>query len=265
MQFGALRLVLQACKDMASEPDGWFMDDAIAGQTHLPLTDVRDCIESLEDEKFVRSARLTDGMKVQITAQGRLFLSQRRPFQDEWHVRSGEDKQSPVQTLRTDQSSSRSRGTENLLHEMWFDLDENLQDAFALAYNKQRREGVGTIRTSDLFEAIVRLKDDSVRGLIELLPEGSLPAPIDETVPEDREPVLGGEPLMSGCVADSLGSYHRARPLPRRLTQADLLVDIAEHGHGQSVARLRRHGIGPEEIEKLVERLGMEVIRRATE
>jgi hypothetical protein len=148
---------------------------------------------------------------------------------------------------------------------MWFDLDENLQDAFALAYNKHRREGGGKISTSGLFEAIVRLKDDTVKELIGSLPAGSLPSPTDATVPKDPEPVLGGKPVMSGCVADSLGSYRRARPLPRRLTQADLFVDIAEHGHGESVARLRRHGIGPTEIEELVERLGMDVIRRKFE
>src|SRR5262249_40038996 len=43
----------------------------------------RDCIESLDDQVYVRSVRLTDGLKVQITAEGRLFLSQRKKFPEE--------------------------------------------------------------------------------------------------------------------------------------------------------------------------------------
>src|SRR3954465_3194562 len=80
MQNGALRLVLQACNDLPAESDGYLRDVQIARQTRLRLTEVRDCIESLDDRGYVRSARLTDGLKVQITAEGRLFLSQRSRF-----------------------------------------------------------------------------------------------------------------------------------------------------------------------------------------
>src|SRR3954453_12261863 len=83
MPNGALRLVLQACNDLPAESDGYLRDVQIARQTRLRLSEVRDCIECLDDRGFLRSARLTDGLKVQITAEGRLFLSQRRGFPEE--------------------------------------------------------------------------------------------------------------------------------------------------------------------------------------
>src|SRR5207248_2858634 len=83
MPSGAIWLVLQACNDMPGESDEYVRDAAIARQTRLPLSEVRYCIESLDNQGLVRSARLTDGLKVQITAEGRLFLSQRRRFAGE--------------------------------------------------------------------------------------------------------------------------------------------------------------------------------------
>jgi hypothetical protein len=83
MEIGTIRLVLQACNELPGDPDGWLLDAAIAQKTRLRLPEVRDCIESLDDQGYLRSARLTDGLNVQITAEGRLFLSQRRRFPEE--------------------------------------------------------------------------------------------------------------------------------------------------------------------------------------
>ncbi len=96
MEIGALRLVLQACNSVPGDSDDWLLDDAIARQTRLQLSEVRNCIESLDDRGLVRSARLTDGLKVQITAEGRLFLSQRRRFPEE--IRGNEAEKGSAQT-----------------------------------------------------------------------------------------------------------------------------------------------------------------------
>lgn len=77
-QGGALGLVLQACRDIPGEPDGFILAATIAQQTGLRLPEVQGCIEILDDQGYVRSVRLLDGIKVQITAEGRLFLSQRK-------------------------------------------------------------------------------------------------------------------------------------------------------------------------------------------
>jgi DNA-binding IclR family transcriptional regulator len=80
MPSGAIRLVLQACHEMVSESDGWVLDADLARQTGLLLPEVRNCIESLDDQGYLRSARLTDELKAQITAEGRLFLSSESVF-----------------------------------------------------------------------------------------------------------------------------------------------------------------------------------------
>jgi hypothetical protein len=109
---------------------------------------------------------------------------------------------------------------------------------------------------------LVRLKDDSVRALIGSLPHDALPEPIDPSVTKERGLVLGEAPLLSDCVADSLGHFRRLGPLPRRLSPADVFVDIARHGHGESVARLRQHGVGKAEIEERVQGFGLGLIGR---
>jgi hypothetical protein len=153
-------------------------------------------------------------------------------------------------------------GTENLLHLMWDYLDPNLQDAFSLAYNKKRRQGGNRISTRDFFQALARLGDASLCPLIESLPEGALPEPVAPDVPRDSQPVLEESPLLSDCVEQSLEHFRELEDLPRRISPADIFVDIAKHGHGPSVARLREHGVGEREIEEQVHRLGLSVLRR---
>jgi hypothetical protein len=145
---------------------------------------------------------------------------------------------------------------------MWDHLDPGLQDAFSLAYNKKRRQGGNRISTKDFFEAITRLGDDSLRPLIKSLPEGALPDPLDPDVPRDRRLVLEESPLLSDCVEDSLEHFRELENRPRRISPADMFVDIAKHGHGSSVARLREHGVGEREIEEQVHKLGLSVLRR---
>jgi hypothetical protein len=151
---------------------------------------------------------------------------------------------------------------DNLLHLLWDCLEPSLQDAFSLAYNKKRRQGGNRISTKDFFQALGRISDDAVQSLIESLPEGALPDAVASDVPGDSRLVLEESPLLSDCVADSLEHFRDMGPLPRKIRPADMFVDIAKHGHGESVARLREHGVGEREIEEQVRRLGLPVLRR---
>jgi hypothetical protein len=98
--------------------------------------------------------------------------------------------------------------------------------------------------------------------LIELLPAEALPEPIDTTISKEKRLVLGEKPLLSDCVADSLEHFRELDPLPRRISPADMFVDIAKYGHGESVSRLRQHGVGKREIEERVQELGLPVLHR---
>jgi hypothetical protein len=148
---------------------------------------------------------------------------------------------------------------DNLLHSIWDSLDPGLQDAFALAYNKKRREGSTRISTRDFFQALVRLRDDTLAPLLDSLPADALPEPAPAGVSAAPE-LLEEDPLLSDCVAESLARFKELEPLPRKIAPADVFVDVAKHGHGPSVARLRQHGIGPAQIEARVRQLGLSVL-----
>jgi hypothetical protein len=151
--------------------------------------------------------------------------------------------------------------SDNPLHSLWDCLDPNLQDAFSLAYNKKRREGSTRISTRDFFQALLRIQDDTLKALLESLPKGALPEPVAANVPASPQ-LLEEDPLLSDCVVESLSQFKEMGPLPRKISPADLFVDVAKHGHGPSVARLREHGVDPAVVEEKVQKLGLSVLRR---
>jgi serine/threonine protein kinase len=154
----------------------------------------------------------------------------------------------------------------NLLHDVWDQLDPELQDAFSLAYNKKRRAGSTRISTRDLFAALARLGTGSLRQLFDELPPGALPEPVDEVVPIDHS-LLHEQPLLSDCVQDSLTAFQtlatrRRGAVPLKIAPMDLFVDIAKNGHGPSVARLREHGIDGVAIDRMVDKLRLPLTQR---
>jgi hypothetical protein len=151
--------------------------------------------------------------------------------------------------------------SDNPLHALWDCLDPNLQDAFSLAYNKKRREGSTRISTRDFFQALLRIQDGTLKTLLESLPQGALPEPVPANVPASPQ-LLEEDPLLSDCVAEALSQFKGMGPLPRKISPADVFVDVAKYGHGPSVARLRQHGVGPAEVEEKVQKLGLSVLRR---
>ena len=74
--------------------------------------------------------------------------------------------------------------------------------------------------------------------------------------------ILEESPLLSDCVSDSLEQFKELSPLPRRISSADIFVDIAKHGHGESVSRLRQHGIGKKQIQDRIQELGLAILQR---
>ena len=80
MPSGLQLLVLQASTDLPGDSAGFVQDIEIAEQTGISLTEVRYCLEGLEGDRLVSLARLEDRYKALITAEGRLVLSQCRPF-----------------------------------------------------------------------------------------------------------------------------------------------------------------------------------------
>jgi len=165
------------------------------------------------------------------------------------------------QKQQTQAGTTAQSDPDNLLHAVWDQLDPELQDAFSLAYNKKRRTGSTRISTKDLFEAMARLGTGPLKEVFDQLPIGALPEPVDAEVPVDRV-VLTEQPLLSDCVRESLIQFQKLGSDRERVTPVDLFVDVAKHGHGSSVVRLREHGVDPAAMERIVQRLGLRVVRR---
>ena len=95
--------------------------------------------------------------------------------------------------------------------------------------------------------------------------EGSLlsfPAVRPEPIsgPPITSPFITSEsPQLSGCVHDSVARFSRLRDV-HKIEPADMFVDIAKYGRGSWVARLRKWGIGANEIDEIVDRTGVSVV-----
>lgn len=143
---------------------------------------------------------------------------------------------------------------------IWDKLEPDLQDALSITYNLSKREGKRKIRTRHLFAAIARLSPEPFPELVKRLPIEAL-GPIPEDVKPDRP--LPEEPIeLSACVKESLRTLSSKSTPERKISSTDVFVDIAKHGTGSSVARLREHGVTAEQIEHLVKELGLDVIER---
>lgn len=149
----------------------------------------------------------------------------------------------------------------NYIHQVWDKLEPDLQDALALAYNQAQRDGGNEIKTRYFFAALARLRPASIAEFLNRIPAEAMPKPVNESV-STKKILLEENPLLSPCVDDSLRHLSPKVSSERKLSSADVLVDIAEHGTGNSVARFRRSGITSERVNEIVNELGWEVIRR---
>lgn len=149
------------------------------------------------------------------------------------------------------------------LHSVWPRLSGELQKAFSIAYNENRRAGDAGVKTKDLFAAIQRVGGEEFKPFAEALPQEALPAPTPGVV--SVEPfITKEEPWLSHCVADSIQRLGKTTPRNYTLTAADIFADIAKHGSGESVALLRKHRIEPKDIDAIIEARNIPVFSRLT-
>ena len=151
--------------------------------------------------------------------------------------------------------------SQNFIHQIWEKLDPDLQDALALAYNQAQRDGQNLIKTKYFFAALARLRPEPVGEFLNRVPAGAFPKPTSQDIFIERN-LLEGNPTFSGCVDDSLRYLTEKVPSNRKLSSADVMVDIAEYGTGSSVAKLRQNGVTKEKVNEIVNELGWDVVRR---
>jgi hypothetical protein len=143
---------------------------------------------------------------------------------------------------------------------LWPRMDPELQRAFSVAYNENRRAGDAGIQTRDLFAAMLRVRPPELQPIVEDLPVAALPEPTEGAV-ADQPYVATERPWLSHCVTESIKRLNRDLPAGRSLTTADIFADIAKNGSGESVRLLRAHNIGPAEIDQILVNKGIDVVR----
>jgi hypothetical protein len=137
------------------------------------------------------------------------------------------------------------------LQALWARMVPELQKAFSMAYNENRRAGDPGIQTRDLFAAMLRSASEQLAPIVNEIPPDALPEAVKG--PVTSEPYIVHErPWLSHCVASSIFRLRRRLPEGRLLTATDIFADIAKNGSGQSVALLRQHNIGPAEIDQIL-------------
>lgn len=157
---------------------------------------------------------------------------------------------------------SEPTGTDtHLLITIWAKLDPDLQDALSIAYNQAQRDGVNAIKTRYLFAALSRLRPYPLSELLERFPDDALPSPADAEIKPDNR-IIEHNPRLSACVEDSLYQLDRITDSERTISATDLFVDIVRHGTGESVARLRTHGVTPEKVDSIIRQVGWSVLAR---
>ena len=149
--------------------------------------------------------------------------------------------------------------TIQMLKGLWARMNPDLQKAFSIAYNENRLAGDPGIQTQALFAALRRVGAPSLQSIVSEIPPPALPEPTSEPVSE--EPYIVQErPWLSHCVASSVRRLSRILPEGRDLTAADVFADIAKNGSGTSVALLRKHKIGPSEIDAILLQKNIQVV-----
>src|SRR5262249_48330106 len=149
----------------------------------------------------------------------------------------------------------------SLVASIWTDFSPDLQDAITLAANAARREGKKVISTRILFAAMRRLQPDPLREFFDHVPKEALQEALPLTLPIDAGALADIE-SFSGCVQDSLNHLTPRTNSARRLSAEDVFVDIARHGTGGSVKRLRTHDVSVDKVNEIVGQLGWRIIER---
>ena len=145
------------------------------------------------------------------------------------------------------------------LRVLWPKMSSEVQRAFSIAYNENRLAGDPGIQTRDLIAALLRIESPTLQQVVSDIPSEALPEPTKGPVSEEAY-VIEERPWLSGCVASSVRRLGKSLPPGQSLTATDIFADIAKNGTGSSVALLRKHNVGPSEIDTILRSRNIEVV-----
>ncbi len=149
------------------------------------------------------------------------------------------------------------------LETYWHDLDRDSKRAFSLAHRHSLDRGSGRIRTRYLFGALVALDPDVLSPLLAEIPDSALPDPVPVSGKPEIADLDRKQPPLSPCVTHTTNALGRAAAEPEQITPLDLFVDLTRHGGGSTVSTMRSHGITPDRIDQLLNRLDLTPLKRS--
>ena len=143
---------------------------------------------------------------------------------------------------------------------IWPKLDSETQRAFNIAYNESRLAGDPGIQTRDLFSALLRIEDSPLQKVVAEIPAAALPEATKGIVSEQPY-ILDERPWLSGCIASSIRRLAKSAPDGHKISPTDIFADIAKKGNGTSVALLRKHNVGPADIDAILRKKSILTMR----
>ena len=144
-----------------------------------------------------------------------------------------------------------------------FQLTEELVDILGLAELISRRKGKNRTSTRDFFTALNSVKPNSLKNLLaELNIKKALPKEIDTKI-LDIPRSFSNNRVLSGCLTESLTELSKINDQEDTISTADMFIDVSKHGKGKSVAKLRKKGVGVNEINRYVEEFEITTKNRA--
>ena len=143
-----------------------------------------------------------------------------------------------------------------------FNISSELKDILGFAELISRRKGKERTSTKDFFAALNTVRPDSLLELIEELDsKKALPKPVDKEL-LDIPRKLSNNRVLSPCITESLKELQQVSEKSNRISVDDMFIDVSKNGKGKSVAKLRKKGIGVNEIEGYVEKFKLSVKER---
>jgi hypothetical protein len=145
-----------------------------------------------------------------------------------------------------------------------YKLDSELQDILALAETQSRRDGKDVTSTKYFFAALVKLQPKSLQSmLMELANAGAMPTPISDQVATLPRVFSASRPL-SACLTNTAVAMRAIVDEGTSVKTEDFFVDVAKYGKGNSVQKLRNHGVDGKAIDNMVKAHHVSVKSRET-
>jgi TIR domain len=148
-----------------------------------------------------------------------------------------------------------------LLKPIWHHIDEDLRKIFVIAATLAKMESKNYVSTTNFVKALMFLKPGKISDFFSRLPEGALPDSVPNNIPMHVS-TLQSLDSLSPCINSAMKNLTPKISNEEKLSSEDVYIDIARFATGKSTQRLRSHGVSKQDVEKIVQQLGWQLVER---